>query len=171
MKARPACVRNVRELPSQRDSYPGDAEPLSEGTPLSRPLGLSRLGIHHELLPPGSRTSWPHAEEREEEFVYVLEGNPELWLDGELFPLAPGDAIGFPPGTGHAHTFVNNGGAPVRLLVVGERLAGNRIYYPLNPGGFEGLDPARRWLPEPPPRLGPHDGLPDALRAKRVREE
>jgi uncharacterized cupin superfamily protein len=171
VKERPHFIRNIRDLPASRDSYPGDQELLSEGTPLSRPLGLTRLGIHQEVLPPGSWTSWPHAEEKEEEFVLVLEGAPELWLDGELFALSPGDVVGFVPGTGRAHTFINNGTEPVRLLVAGERLPDNRVYYPLHPEGYSGMPSSRRWTPESPPALGPHDGLPDALRGTRRRSD
>ncbi len=83
-------------------------------------LGLTKLGIHHELLPPGRRTSFPHAESAAEEFVYVIEGMPDAWIDGELVRLAPGDGVGFPAGTGIAHSFLNNTDQTVRLLVVGE---------------------------------------------------
>ena len=39
----------------------------------------------------------------EEEFVYVIEAR--VWIDGELFRLAPGDEVGFPAGTGIAAGF------------------------------------------------------------------
>jgi hypothetical protein len=65
--------------------------------PLARKLGLGRIGIHHERLPPGRRTSYPHAESDEEEFVYVLEGHPEAWINGYLWKLEPGDSVGFLP--------------------------------------------------------------------------
>jgi len=45
--------------------------------PLSAALGITRLGIHHVRLLPGRRTSYPHAESTEQEFVYVLEGKPD----------------------------------------------------------------------------------------------
>jgi len=54
-------------------------------------FALKALGIHHERLPPGRRTSYPHAESAEEEFVYVIEGTPDVWLDGTLHRLKPGD--------------------------------------------------------------------------------
>ncbi|WNG18813.1 cupin domain-containing protein [Cystobacter fuscus] len=162
--SRPSFIRNYSELPAEAGCYPGETELMSVGTPLSRPLGLSRLGIHHELVPPGTRTSWPHAEELEEEFVFVLEGHPDVWLDGELHRAGPGDAIAFTPGTGIAHTLINNTDQPVRLLVIGESLKGNRIYYPLRPEGFPGMRPERHWSDAPKHPLGPHDGLPDASR-------
>ncbi|AMP00958.1 cupin domain protein [Collimonas arenae] len=118
---RPACIKNWQEIRGADDSsYPDSAELMSIGSPFGRTFGLTRIGIHHELLKPGRRTSWPHAEKTEEEFAYVIEGTPDVWLDGYLHRLAPGDAVGFPAGTGIAHTFINNTDSDVRMLVVGE---------------------------------------------------
>ena len=135
MSARPAFIRHWRELEGADDAhYDGDTELMSIGAPLGRLLGLTRIGIHHERLPPGRRTSYPHAESAEEEFVFVLEGTPDVWIDGELHRLGVGVAVGFPAGTGICHTFMNNTRAEVRLLVVGEASkAENRIHYPMNP--------------------------------------
>lgn len=164
-QGRPPFIRHVSEIPSSQASYPDDAELMSIGTPLSRPLGLVRLGIHHELLPPGTRTSWPHCEEKEEEFCYVLEGHPDVWIDGQLYRLDPGDVVAFLPNTGIAHTIINNTSEPVRLVVVGENFADNRIFYPLNPKGNQGLPPEKLWADAPARDRGPHDGRPDAQRA------
>ena len=123
---RPSFIRHVSDLPCGDVVWPQSDEVLSIRTPLSRPLGLTRLGIHHELLPPGHRSSLPHAEATEEESVYVLEGHPSAWIDGELHPLEPDDVVCFKPGTGIRHTIVNTSQDPVRLLVVGERVAVSR---------------------------------------------
>jgi uncharacterized cupin superfamily protein len=158
---RPDCIRHYTELEEERPGrYRGNDELLSRGAPLGRALGLTRLGIHHETLAPGRRTSWPHAESKEEEFVYVLEGKPKAWIDGNVYELRPGDAVGFPAGTGSCHTFLNDTSTEVRLLVVGEATRpDNQCYYPRHPerkaqmGSF--------WW-ESAPRLpqGPHDGVP-----------
>jgi uncharacterized cupin superfamily protein len=123
-----------------------------------------RLGIHHERLPPGRRTCWPHAEADEEEFVYVIEGEPDLWLDGEIRRLRPGDGIGFPAGTGIAHVFINNTESDVRLLVIGEASRQrSRIDYPLHPARNVEIG-TRHWVDRPRRELGSHDGLPDKAR-------
>ena len=148
--------------------YPNTDEPMAFNAPLGRHFGFGKLGIHHERLPTGRRLSLPHAESAEEEFVFVLEGTPDVWLDGELHRLKPGDAVGFPAGTGLAHTVINNTDAEVRLLVVGEKSKPeNRIVYPLNPE----RKPLRDdwWEDAPQGQRGPHDGLPDALRAARAK--
>ena len=158
MPPRPEFITHWTELEGPDDShYPGDEELMSIGAPLGRLLGLTRIGIHHERLPPGRRTSYPHAESAEEEFVFVLEGRPDAWIDGVLHPLTPGDAVGFPAGAGVCHTFLNNTAEEVRLLVIGEKSKPeNRIRYPLN----EPYEQTRedRWTDAPARPLGPHDG-------------
>lgn len=143
--------------------YRGDDEKLAIGAPFGRHFGLTRIGIHHHRLLPGRRTSYPHAESAEEEFVYVIEGTPDVWLDGVLHRLAPGDAVGFPAGTGVCHTFINNSDGEVRLLVVGETAKPeNRIFYPRNPEQRPQRDD---WWEDVPARpMGGHDGLSDRVR-------
>jgi uncharacterized cupin superfamily protein len=155
---RPDFIRHWRDLEQPDDAhYPNDTELLSIRSPLARKLGLTRIGIHHERLPPGRRTSYPHAESAEEEFVFVLEGTPDVWIDGNLHRLQPGDAVGFPAGTGICHTFLNNTASEVRLLVIGEASKKeNRIRYPLNEA-HEATRPDR-WTDWPKRPLGPHDG-------------
>jgi uncharacterized cupin superfamily protein len=145
-------------------SYPGSSETFGHNADFSSRFGLMRLGIHHERLPPGQRTSWPHAEADEEEFVYVIEGTPDLWLNGEIRRLNPGDGVGFPAGTGIAHAFINNTEADVRLLVVGEASRQrSRIDYPLHPKRNAEIG-ARHWSDKPQQVMGAHDGLPDKAR-------
>ncbi len=149
--------------------YSGDDERMGLDAAFGRHFGFARLGIHHVRLPPGRRTSYPHAESAEEEFVFVIEGTPDVWLDGHLHRLKPGDAVGFVPGTGLCHSVLNNTEAEVRLLVVGDTdRAENRIYYPRNPE----RKPLRPdWWHDAPERpLGDHDGLTDARRTETERE-
>jgi uncharacterized cupin superfamily protein len=158
---RPEFIRHWTELEGEDDShYPDSSELHSIGAPLGRALGLTRLGIHHERLLPGRRTSYPHAESAEEEFVFVIEGTPDVWIDGHLHSLKPGDSVAFPAGTGICHTFINNTEQEVRLLVVGEAAKPeNRVRYPMN----EAHEATRqdRWVDWPARPIGPHDGKPD----------
>jgi uncharacterized cupin superfamily protein len=160
----PAIVRWERIEHPQPWQYDRHDEPMGLDADYSRHFGLERLGIHHHRLLPGRRSSFPHAESAEDEFVYVIEGTPDVWLDGVLHRLVPGDAVGFPAGTGLAHSFLNNTDGDVRLLVVGDRPRGeNRVIYPLNPDR-RGL--REDWWDDAPARdLGPHDGLTDARRS------
>lgn len=163
---KPEFIKHYSEIQQSEDTtyYPGSGESHSLGSAFGKAFGLKKLGIHHEVLPPGKRTSWPHAESAEEEFVYVIEGNPHVWIDGNLYPLVPGDGVGFPSGTGISHTFINNTESEVRLLVVGETSKKeNLIYYPLHPVRRDACKDFW-WNDIRTPQLGPHDGLPDKLR-------
>jgi uncharacterized cupin superfamily protein len=160
--SKPACVVSWRDIQGPDDRrYPHATELLALDAHFSRALGLTRIGIRHQVLPPGRRTSLPHAESDEEEFVYVIDGTPDLWLNGTLHRLSPGDGVGFPPGTGIAHSFLNNTGTDVVLLVVGEPAKPtNKVLYPVD------LDMRGRrtdwWDDAPAHALGPHNGIPDA---------
>ena len=163
--SRPDCIKHYSELqPADDEHYPGSEELLGLSARFGRHFGLNRLGINHVTLPPGRRTSWPHAESTEEEFAYVIEGTPDVWLDGVLHRLQPGDGVGFPPGTGLAHTFLNNTDTTVRLLVVGDtRRDDNQVHYPLHPK--RNAEIGTLWWPDHPKRpVGEHDGLPDLQR-------
>lgn len=165
---RPPMISHWSEIERPDDAhYRDDDEKLAIGAPFGRHFGLTRIGIHHERLLPGRRTSYPHAESAEEEFVYVIEGTPDVWLDGVLYRLAPGDAVGFPAGTGQCHTFINNSDGEVRLMVVGEApKVENRIYYPMNP---DRRALREDWWDDVPARpMGDHDGLSDRVRDWRA---
>ena len=169
MPDRPPFIAHWRDFELADDyRYPGSNERLSISANFGRALGLKQVGLNHELLPPGRLTSWPHAERDEEEFVFVIEGTPDVWIDGVLYRLQEGDAVGFPAGTGIAHTFINNTDSDVRLLVGGERSRpDSACHYPLNPARNVEIG-ALHWKEAPTVLKGSHDGMPDALRARPV---
>jgi uncharacterized cupin superfamily protein len=144
--------------------YDEHDEPMGHNAAFGHHFRLSRLGIHHQRLLPGRRTSFPHAESWADEFIYVISGTPDVWLDGVLHRLSPGDGVGFRAGDGLAHNFINNTEDEVTLLVVGDRSnRQNRIVYPVNP---ERKALHEDWWQDAPVRdLGPHDGLSDQCRA------
>jgi uncharacterized cupin superfamily protein len=152
------------------NTYPGDKEKLAVGSHLSAHLGLRRVSVWMDELKPGRRTSRPHAERDEEEFAYVFEGEPDVWIDGHLYRCTPGDCIGWPSGTGQAHTVINNTKNPVRLIVGGEASRKHSgVWYPLHPKWNKELK-ERLWTDVPKRKLGPHDGLPDAARRTKKKK-
>ncbi len=133
---------------------------------LSNRVGFKRLGIHYIVLMPGERSSIPHAESHEEEFVFVLSGEPQAWIDGYLHPLKAGYACGFRAGTGIGHSFLNNSSLPVELLVVGEKTKPeNRCAYLVDPQEHE--KSKIRWDDYPRRALGKHSGNPGAEEVQR----
>ena len=168
MSSRPAFIVSTSELPEYSHVYPNSDEAMGPVRSVGSAAGLVRLGINLQRLPPGSRSSWPHAESDEEEFVYVMEGEVDAWIDGNLHRMLAGDFAAFPAGTGICHCFVNNSENEALLLVGGEAAKpGNRIFYPLNPSRRADLKAADWWHDAPARDLGSHDGLPDHLRSSR----
>ncbi len=160
---RPDFIKNYKEVISEDNcTYPNSDELLSIGAQVGRALGLKKIGVHIETLPPGRRTSWPHANSREDELPYGVEA-PHVWIDGHLYELNPGDFVAFPAGTGIAHTFLNNSSENALLLVGGESTKKeNKIFYPLHPKCNEEVR-EKGWLWEdyPERELEPHDGEPE----------
>jgi len=139
---------------SEFNSYTGKIVDADIG----RKVGYNRIAVHHLVLPPGERTSYPHAESAEEEFVFVLKGKPDLWLNGFIHSLSEGFAVGFPSGTGIAHNFINNTDTDIHLLVAGEKnKKENLCAFPINPEKKE-TSPIW-WSDFPKHELGPHNGI------------
>ena len=161
MTRRPPFIISSADVAERIHRYPNSTEDMAPSRPIGRTAGLLRIGIHLVRVPPGARTSFPHAESAEEEFVYVVEGEIDAWIDGELHRMKAGDLAAFPAGTGICHTFINDGDRDALLLSGGEAdKADNQIHYPLNPGRRDDL-PWSRWWDEVPQRPhGPHDGKP-----------
>lgn len=160
--SRPPFLLATAALPEEPGKYPQSDEVLSYGRPIGKLAGLERIGLHLERVEPGHRTSYPHAEQDEEEFVYVLEGTIDAWIDGVLYPMTAGELAAFPAGTGVCHCFVNNGERDVLLLVGGEASKReSKIFYPRNPERRGQQRPEQYWADVPMRPQGPHDGKPD----------
>lgn len=165
MTSRPPFIVSRDDIPERGHVYPQSDEPMGPVRRIGKAAGLVRIGINLQRLPPGTRSSWPHAEEDEEEFVYVIEGEVDAWIDGHLHPMSAGDLAAFPAGTGICHCFINNSHREALLLVGGDApRPGSRIVYPVNPSRRADMQPSDWWKDAPPRPLGPHDGLPDARR-------
>ena len=93
-------------------------------------FGLSQFGVNLVTLEPGAMSAHRHWHQREDEFVYVLEGSPMLVTDAGDTRLEPGMAAGFPAGEANGHHLVNNTDGPVLYLEVGTRSQGEDVEYP-----------------------------------------
>lgn len=83
--------------------------------------GLTQFGVNLTRLPPGCWSSQRHWHEREDELIYVLEGEVVLIEDGGETPLAAGDAAGFKAGVPNGHHMVNRSSRDALLLTIGSR--------------------------------------------------
>jgi uncharacterized cupin superfamily protein len=100
--------------------------------PLGDAFGLRNFGVNLTELRPGACSALHHAHSRQDEFIFVLEGEPVLVTgDGLESPLRPGDCAGFPAG-GAAHHLENRTSSPVRYLEIGDRTEGDTASYPID---------------------------------------
>lgn len=98
--------------------------------PLGDLFGLKNFGVNLTQLAPGAISALRHAHSTQDEFIYILQGRPELITDEGETPLQPGMCAGFKAGTGNAHHLVNRGQDAVVYLEVGDRSPGDRATYP-----------------------------------------
>jgi uncharacterized cupin superfamily protein len=161
MPTRPPFIVSSADVPEKRHRYPNSEEEMAPARPIGRAAGMLQIGIHLVRVPPGMRTSYPHAESAEEEFVYVIDGEVDAWMDGELHRLKAGDFVAFPSATGICHTIINDGDRDALLLSGGEAdKSHNRIYYPLHPGRRADMPWSHWWDDVPKRTQGPHIGKP-----------
>lgn len=96
---------------------------------LSDPGGLTQFGAFIEILPAGSKSSFRHWHETEDEMIYLLSGEVVLVEDNET-TLRAGDVAAWPAGLAVGHCLENRSGAEARYLVIGTRGVRDVIHYP-----------------------------------------
>jgi uncharacterized cupin superfamily protein len=98
--------------------------------PLGDLFGLTNFGVNLVRLMPGAGSALRHAHSRQDEFVYIVQGNAVLITDAGETQLSAGMCAGFKSGTGNAHQLLNRSGEEVIYLEVGDRSAGDSAVYP-----------------------------------------
>jgi uncharacterized cupin superfamily protein len=83
--------------------------------------GLTQFGVNLTRLPAGTWSSQRHWHTREDEFVWVLEGEVVLVDDAGEQTLRAGDCAGFPAGERNGHHLQNRTDRDALLLTVGSR--------------------------------------------------
>jgi uncharacterized cupin superfamily protein len=92
--------------------------------------GLTQFGVNRLTLPPGAWSSQRHYHMKEDEFVYVLEGEVTLETDAGQELLRAGDSAGFKAGDTDGHCLKNLSDKPAVVLEVGTRAgSGDVVYY------------------------------------------
>jgi uncharacterized cupin superfamily protein len=114
-------------------SYPGPFDEPCRGRRAQRlgdAGGLTQFGVNLMRLPPGAWASQRHWHAREDEFVYVLEGELVLVEDAGETTLRPGDSAAWPAGDRNGHHLQNRSDADAAFLVVGTRDDADHGEYP-----------------------------------------
>lgn len=133
--AKPPIAVAAAEVPprAKLSGYPKDlVEKIGnrQKTVLGDLFGLKNFGVNITRLPAGSASALRHAHEKQDEFVYILEGECVLVTNAGDTPMKAGMCAGFRAGTGDAHHLVNRGGADCVYLEIGDRTLFESVDYP-----------------------------------------
>lgn len=101
-----------------------------EKRPLGDLFGLTNFGVNLTRLAPNAESALRHAHTKQDEFIYILQGNAVLRTDEGLTPLSPGMCAGFKAGTGNGHCLINESTEEVVYLEVGDRTPADEGIYP-----------------------------------------
>ncbi len=115
-----------------------------EKRPLGDLFGLKNFGVNLTRLAPGGESALLHRHSKQDEFIYVLEGEPILVTEDEEVPLSPGMCAGF-PAQGIAHQLVNRTDRDVVYLEIGDRTPGDEGTYPQD-NLKASLGPDGKWI-------------------------
>jgi len=97
--------------------------------PLGDLFGLKNFGVNLTRLAPGAESALLHRHSKQDEFIYILEGEATLVTDRGEMLLRPGMCAGF-PAAGLAHQLVNRSERDVVYLEIGDRTPGDDVTYP-----------------------------------------
>jgi uncharacterized cupin superfamily protein len=93
-------------------------------------FGLTQFGVNLTTLPPGCWSALRHWHEKEDEFIYVVDGEITLVDDLGEHKLQPGDCAGFKAGVPNAHHLINKSGKTATYVEVGTRAKNEKSHYP-----------------------------------------
>lgn len=125
---------DIASLPlDTRTGYPAPFDRIVVGRErrrLGNAAGLDQFGVNLTTLKPGAASAHRHWHEKEDEFVYILDGEVVLIEDAGECLLKAGDAAGFKADSGNGHHLVNRSNRDVVYLEVGTRSKHERVEYP-----------------------------------------
>ena len=124
---------DIAGLPTDaRSTYPAPHDRVVAGRARKRlgvAGGLDQFGVNLTTLRPGAASSLRHWHEKEDELVYVLEGEVVLIEDEGETVLTAGDAAAFKAGVRNGHHLVNRSGRDAVFLEIGTRSRFERAEY------------------------------------------
>jgi uncharacterized cupin superfamily protein len=96
---------------------------------LARYAGLTQFGVNLTVIEPGAWSSQRHWHSREDELVWVLEGELTLVTDGGEEVLRAGDCAAFRCGDPDGHHLINRSNRPAKVLEIGNSDSQDRCVY------------------------------------------
>ncbi len=99
--------------------------------PLGSLFGIKHFGVNLTRLAPDAVSALHHRHSRQDEFIYVVEGEPTLITDEGETQLSPGMVAGF-AASGPAHHLENRTAQDCVILEMGDRTPEDEVSYPLD---------------------------------------
>lgn len=131
--AKPVVLKAADVEPRIGSNYPGSLAAIVAGRQ-KRVLGdkfrLDQFGVNLTTLTPGSYSAHRHWHEREDEFIYVIDGGITLVDDAGEHLLTSGMCAGFKAGVPNGHCLVNRSKFPATYLEIGTRSPDECATYP-----------------------------------------
>lgn len=129
-----AVIRDPMQLAGRRSTiYPAEFAAGFDKRikrALTEALGLTQFGVNLTTLEPGGTSALRHWHAKEDECIYLLEGELVLITDAGECVLKPGMAAGFPAGEANGHQLVNRSTQPATYLEIGTRSKDEDTTYP-----------------------------------------
>ncbi|RUT04270.1 cupin [Dulcicalothrix desertica PCC 7102] len=91
---------------------------------------IKNFGVNLVKLAPGSCSALRHWHSKQDEFIYVVEGEITLITNAGEQILTPGMMAGFPAGKADGHHLINKSSQVVIYLEVGDRTPNDEVDYP-----------------------------------------
>lgn len=104
-------------------------------------FGLKNFGVNLTRLSPGAMSSMRHWHVKQDELVYMLEGEVVLVTDTGEQVIRAGMVVGFPAGRQDGHHLINRSTRDAVYLEIGDRLPGDS-------GTFTDIDMLAKQLPD-----------------------
>ena len=123
MKAAQTVVGTLYPPPYDKPCRPRVRQKLGDAA------NLDQFGVNLLTLPPGAWSSQRHWHTKEDEFVYVLEGEVTLETEAGEELLRAGECAGFKAGDPNGHCLKNLSGKVALVLEVGTRAKGGDVVY------------------------------------------
>ena len=125
--------QNILETSGSASAYPEPFKSRVAGCykkRLGNVAGLKNFGVNLVRLEPGSVSSVRHWHTKQDELIYVIEGEITLLTDEGERVLTPGNAAGFPAGEANGHHLINRSDRDATYLEIGDRTPGDSATYP-----------------------------------------
>ncbi|WP_373047734.1 cupin domain-containing protein [Vulgatibacter sp.] len=124
-------ILNLDQLELESPPFPGPERYGAKMARIAPRLGAKKLGYNLTVIAPGKAAFPFHNHWVKEELFLVLEGEGEVRIGSERYPLRQGDVLACPPGGKEtAHQIVNTSQAELKIFAVSSEAQAELVEYP-----------------------------------------